>query len=269
VLGTAVNDLETTLKRTVAHREVRSKDKMPPQRQRSGPFARLLELYDILSGKTLTTIVKGKGRAPRRRTTDPESDQDIPMEVSGPMVDSLSHGVDRVMTFNTDRINEFSLELHEFDLKPPLAIEPFRKLLLKITTLVLKPWASFLADIENQTWQKQNADAQQNPGVLRSDMGEVQVTGDSATPIGRRQRIFVDVISRIVFAFVGGAALLVPMIIMNFKTSRTGRLITVSVATLLFGIVLSLSTRANYQEVIGATAAYAAVMVVYVGSATP
>ena len=67
-------------------------------------------------------------------------------------------------------------------------------------------------------------------------------------------------------AIGAGASLLVPMIIMTFKTSRTARLIVVSVATILFGVLFAVISNSK-ENILGATAAYAAVMVVYIGSA--
>lgn len=78
-----------------------------------------------------------------------------------------------------------------------------------------------------------------------------------------------DMVSWTCTAFFGGAFLLTPMIIMTFRTSRTARLVTVCVATLLFAMFMGCGTSARKQDILGATAAYAAVMVVYVGTALP
>ena len=85
------------------------------------------------------------------------------------------------------------------------------------------------------------------------DAGSVNIT-----------RIF----QQIILAVAGGASLLVPMIIMTFKTSQTARLIVVSVATILFGMVFAVVSSSK-ENILAGTAAYAAVMVVYIGSATP
>jgi len=58
------------------------------------------------------------------------------------------------------------------------------------------------------------------------------------------------------------------MMIMTFKVSRTARLTTVCVATLVFAYCMVFIS-SNRQEIVAATAAYAAVMVVYVGTALP
>jgi hypothetical protein len=79
----------------------------------------------------------------------------------------------------------------------------------------------------------------------------------------------VDRLGRLIVAILGGAALLTPMMIMTYRTSQTARLITVSVAVIVFGLILSLGTKSTNQEILGGSAAYAAVLVVYIGTATP
>lgn len=63
---------------------------------------------------------------------------------------------------------------------------------------------------------------------------------------------------------IGGLALLSPMSIMVLLTS----LLTVSVATLLFAGLCALSLEVESVQLISATAAYAAVLVVVVGTTT-
>ena len=53
--------------------------------------------------------------------------------------------------------------------------------------------------------------------------------------------------------------MLAPMLIMTHYTSQSARLITVCVAVLLFGFLFAVGTRATNQEVLAASAAYAAV----------
>jgi len=77
---------------------------------------------------------------------------------------------------------------------------------------------------------------------------------------------FVDRLSRFLIAFTGGAALVVPMLIMTIQKSVTKSLITVSVAVLLIAVVVSLGIRASNMETVLATATYAAVLVVFVGT---
>lgn len=73
-------------------------------------------------------------------------------------------------------------------------------------------------------------------------------------------------VDRILVGLAGGASILVPMIIMVFATSMTARLICVSVATIVFANFVAL-TSVSKENVVAATAAYAAVMVVFIGNA--
>ena len=75
------------------------------------------------------------------------------------------------------------------------------------------------------------------------------------------------IFQQILLALIAGAALLVPMIIMMFKNSNEARLIIVCVATILFGISFAIVSSTK-ENILAGTAAYAAVMVVYIGSAT-
>jgi hypothetical protein len=67
-------------------------------------------------------------------------------------------------------------------------------------------------------------------------------------------------------AFAGGVSLVVPMVVMRLNESLTKSLITVSVAVVLFAGALSVIFRAPNTETLVATATYAAVLVVFVGT---
>lgn len=79
---------------------------------------------------------------------------------------------------------------------------------------------------------------------------------------------FTRKFQQVILAIAAGASLLVPMIIMTFLTSWRARLIIVSVATVLFGVCFALASNSK-ESILAGTAAYAAVMVVYIGSASP
>jgi len=79
---------------------------------------------------------------------------------------------------------------------------------------------------------------------------------------------FVNGLARIIVAITGGVFLLVPMIIMTRATDVHMRLIVVSIAVLWFTVSVALCSTATNQELIAATAAYTAVLVVYVGTAS-
>jgi len=79
---------------------------------------------------------------------------------------------------------------------------------------------------------------------------------------------FVDHFARAIFAVCGGATLLVPMIVMSLHPSLAKSLITVSVAIVLFAILLSEVFIVTYSDILTFTMAYAAVLVVFVGNLT-
>jgi hypothetical protein len=72
---------------------------------------------------------------------------------------------------------------------------------------------------------------------------------------------------RLLMACFGGIALIGPMLIMVLLPGKKVTLITTSVATFLFALVLAiLANDSAGKDVLGATAAYAAVLVVFVGT---
>ncbi|KAF3767113.1 hypothetical protein M406DRAFT_274574, partial [Cryphonectria parasitica EP155] len=79
---------------------------------------------------------------------------------------------------------------------------------------------------------------------------------------------FVDSLARFVIAIVGGVVLVVPMIVMIFQPSQTKSLISVSVAVVLFSLLLSFGIKVSNVETLVSTATYAAVLVVFVGTSS-
>ena len=80
---------------------------------------------------------------------------------------------------------------------------------------------------------------------------------------------FVDKLARFIIAFTGGAALVVPILITSLPSiHRAKSLITVSIAVTLFASMMSVGTRASNSETLAATATYAAVLVVFVGTSS-
>jgi hypothetical protein len=75
----------------------------------------------------------------------------------------------------------------------------------------------------------------------------------------------VDLLARSTIAFVSGASLIVPMVIMSLGKSLTKSLATTSIAVLILAGFLSFVIRTPNAETIVTTAAYAAVLVVFVG----
>jgi VIT1/CCC1 family predicted Fe2+/Mn2+ transporter len=110
-------------------------------------------------------------------------------------------------------------------------------------------------------------------------------TKDKVTSLIKK---FVDILTSFLFAFRGGIALIAPMLIMVLHPSRNTSLIVTCVFVIAFALGLALySTVITYigarygtlkdivgesdlkaKETLGATAAYAAVLVVFVGTST-
>ena len=87
-------------------------------------------------------------------------------------------------------------------------------------------------------------------------------------PLGRQKRSQKAALTqRIVMAMFGGVALITPMLIMTLHPSRNVSLVTTSLATFLFALILAFgATESAGKDVLAATAAYAAVLVVFVGT---
>jgi hypothetical protein len=72
---------------------------------------------------------------------------------------------------------------------------------------------------------------------------------------------------RLSIAIFGGVAVLAPMLIMSFSPSRTKSLITVSIFVIWFACTIAMNAKkASDSDLLSATAAYAAVLIVFVGA---
>ncbi|KAH0489338.1 hypothetical protein TgHK011_009771 [Trichoderma gracile] len=79
---------------------------------------------------------------------------------------------------------------------------------------------------------------------------------------------FVDRLARFIISFIGPVFLVAPMIIMTLNPSQTKSLVTVSVAVIIFSLLLSFGVRVSNVDTLVSTATYAAVLVVFVGTST-
>ena len=71
---------------------------------------------------------------------------------------------------------------------------------------------------------------------------------------------------RLSMGLFGGVALIAPMLIMTLRSSRTTSLVTASTAVILFALVLAFfANKSAGKDVLLSTAAYAAVLIVFVG----
>lgn len=96
-------------------------------------------------------------------------------------------------------------------------------------------------------------------------MGEFidNVTPEEVSPI-------VDSIARLVISVIAGAAVIAPVVVMEVAgRSVRKNLITMSVAIGIFAVVLAFGGKASNAETLIATATYAAVVAVFVGTSGP
>ncbi|KAL8832886.1 MAG: hypothetical protein Q9170_004688 [Blastenia crenularia] len=71
--------------------------------------------------------------------------------------------------------------------------------------------------------------------------------------------------NRFIAAIVGGLSIIVPMLVMAIHPSQLKTLVTAGVAVLLLAVGLAWKSSAQVEVLLGTTAAYAAVIVVFVG----
>jgi hypothetical protein len=99
--------------------------------------------------------------------------------------------------------------------------------------------------------------------------------GNELTLTGRFQLLRRDISGFEIFrricvgTLVGAPFLLVPMIILQFHTTIVWKLSTVSLAVILFSVFLGVCSNQSNGDHLMAVAAYAAVMVVFIGTTTP
>jgi hypothetical protein len=99
---------------------------------------------------------------------------------------------------------------------------------------------------------------------LSNDPGLTSLTGLSLQELEQRQSAFK---SRLLMALVGGLALIAPMLVMVLHPTLLTRLLTTSTFVVAVSILLSWKMEtAEPKDIVVATAAYAAVLVVFVGT---
>jgi hypothetical protein len=84
----------------------------------------------------------------------------------------------------------------------------------------------------------------------------------------RRRRKSSEFTKRLLMAGFGGVALIGPMLIMTLHPTKVTSLVTTSAFVFVVAVLLAY-IMTDPTNVIGATAAYAAVLVVFVGASTP
>lgn len=79
---------------------------------------------------------------------------------------------------------------------------------------------------------------------------------------------WIDTLVRQLVALTGGLSLIIPLIMMTFLTSVAARLSILCCSVFSFSVFIGYATKASNHEVLGAGAAYTAVLVVFVGTST-
>lgn len=74
---------------------------------------------------------------------------------------------------------------------------------------------------------------------------------------------------RFMFAILGGLIIIIPVLIVAVGEASARALVVVSISILAFSVVVALFSAAEPENLLAATAAYAAVLVVFIGNTNP
>jgi Family of unknown function (DUF6594) len=77
-----------------------------------------------------------------------------------------------------------------------------------------------------------------------------------------------EIWKRLYMALFGGIALVGPMLIMVLYKHQLSSILTVSICVFLFGLLMAFFSTGSPETVLAAVAAYAAVLVVFIGAST-
>ncbi|KAF2271722.1 uncharacterized protein EI97DRAFT_446390 [Westerdykella ornata] len=77
-----------------------------------------------------------------------------------------------------------------------------------------------------------------------------------------------NLFGRVMAAIFGGVALIAPVLVMTVPDAPVKQLVTTSIAVVIAAIGLALVSQGSWRDILGITAAYAAVLVVFVGTGT-
>lgn len=109
-------------------------------------------------------------------------------------------------------------------------------------------------------WKLRTDDEEQGPkGPLSRVMANWDRTYQNTARIA-------EALTRFVIAVVAGAALVVPLVLLSYQDSKERRLLVVISFVSIFCILLSLLSKASNYETMAASAAYAAVLTVFVSN---
>lgn len=87
--------------------------------------------------------------------------------------------------------------------------------------------------------------------------------------IGTQWRLWYEgFYGRVGGAVFGGLAFIIPVLIMAIEPSTAKSLVTTSISILFVSIAIAAISKGSWRDVLGITAAYAAVLIVFVGNTT-
>ncbi|KAG8353993.1 hypothetical protein FVEN_g8252 [Fusarium venenatum] len=180
------------------------------------------------------------------------------------------------------RLHHINLHYFEVELAADLADivdkgTTTRKQLLEIRTR-LRDYGAAIADYERvlKHWHqppKEQLTAFHKtilPQRFRELIKQDRCSWDNAyIPLRSDNPRLVGFIGRVLAAVMGGLALVVPMLIMAIPGAPVKNLVTTPIAIVLVAVCIASLSQGSWRDVLGMTAAYAAVLVVFVGVDKP
>lgn len=106
-----------------------------------------------------------------------------------------------------------------------------------------------------------------DPLLMERDHGKPTTRGttrEKAEKVRKRTAEFRMALKRFYFAIIGGLAIVIPVLIIALGDVPTKNMVTISVAIFLFALVVAWASAASPENLLGATAAYAAVLMVFI-----
>ena len=89
---------------------------------------------------------------------------------------------------------------------------------------------------------------------------------ESKTASYQNTALLADILSRMLISFIAGIFMVLPLILVTYQTTKRNHLITISVWIIGFSLLVSATLRSSNLATIGAVAAYAAVLSVFVSN---
>jgi len=124
------------------------------------------------------------------------------------------------------------------------------------------------ADVIEGSWQAHRKAQPLEVGITYLPGGQRRHLNANAEE-DRRKKSWQAQLERFRMSMIGGIALIAPMLLMALHNDRTTALATTSVSVLIFASMIAVLTPASPEVALGAVSAYAAVLVVFVGTTLP